>query len=207
MKYLLFFCLFISQVSKGQDTAKIKKLFLQALDYENKGDLQNALKTQLKIFNLDSGNYASANVIAGLYGKLSNFDEEINWAKKSVSIYPFSNGYINLGNGFAGSGNIERAEENFKQAALMDSLSPLPFYSLGVVEENKRNLLSAIKYYEKSVLLDSTFANGYFNLAAAYANMKDFKNANENIVKYLQINPGDKDAQEMYEHIIAEFLK
>ena len=44
MKYLLFFCLFLSQALEGQDTAKIRQLFLQALDYEDKGDLQNALK-------------------------------------------------------------------------------------------------------------------------------------------------------------------
>lgn len=208
MKYLLYFIFFFSTVSNAQDSLKIKRLFQEAMEYEDKGDIDNALKTQLKLFKLDSSNYPSANVIAGLYGKKGRFSEEIRWATIATSINPkFSNGYINLGNGFVGQGNLLSAEENFKIALKLDTLSPFPYYSLGVIEENKNNLNAAVSYYEKSVAVDSTFENGYFNLAAAYANLKDFKKANENILKVLELNPKDKDAQEMHVHIIEALLK
>jgi tetratricopeptide (TPR) repeat protein len=76
-----------------------------------------------------------------------------------------------------------------------------------MLEENKGNFKAAIIYYEKSVSRDSTFENGYFNLAAAYANIKDFKKANINILKVLELNPNAKDAREMHEHIIQEILR
>ena len=208
MKQLLFILLFLCQFCYGQDSTKIKQLFRQALDYEDKGDIANAIKTQTKLFNLDTRNYASANIIAGLYGKIGKFSEEIFWANKAIEISPkFSNGYINLGNGYAGQGNISKAENSFKEALELDSTSPYPYYSLGVIEETKKDFNSAVIYYEKSVSLNPKFENGYFNLAAAYATLKNFKKANENILKVLELNPNDKDAQEMHVHIIEELLK
>src|SRR5258706_3761915 len=125
MKYSLFLFMIICQVSSGQDTSKIKELFKQAMEYEDKGDIGNALKTQIKLFNLDTKNYASANIIAGLYGKAGRFTEEIQWADKAIQIHPgFSNAYINLGNGYAGLQDFTNAEINYKEALNADSLSP-----------------------------------------------------------------------------------
>jgi tetratricopeptide (TPR) repeat protein len=208
MKIFFYFLFFISQFCYGQDSTKFKKLLGQALVYEQKGDLDNAIKTHKKILEIDPGCYPSTNTIAGLYGLKQNFSEEIIWAQKTITISPtFSMGYINLGNGYAGQGNFKKAEEYYVQAAKYDSSSPFPPYSLGVLEENKGNFKAAITYYQQSVARDSTFENGYFNLAAAYANIKDFKNANINILKVLELNPKDKDAQEMHEHILLEILK
>jgi tetratricopeptide (TPR) repeat protein len=208
MKCLFYSIFFLSQICYGQDTLKFKKLLNEAIEYENKGDFENSIKTQKKLFTLDSTDFVSANIIAGLYGKTNAFSEEIYWATKSLNINPgFALAYINLGNGYEGQGNISKAENYFNISLDIDSLSPYPYYSLGVLEEMKTNLNLAIVYYEKSVFVDSTFQDGYFNLAAAYANLKNFKKANENILKYLALNPNDKDALEMHEHIIEELLK
>jgi len=208
MKYSLLLILLICQISYGQDTAKIKELFKQAAEYENKGDFENSITTQIKLSNLDPHNYVSANIIAGLYGKLGKFNEEIQWAGKAIQINPkFSDAYINLGNGYFGSGNLINSEKCFKEALTLDSTSSFPYYSLGVIEEAKKNLKAAIWYYEKSVSLDSTFEDGYFNLAAMYANLKDFKKANANILKVLALDPKAKDAQEMHAHILEELRK
>jgi len=208
MKLLFYLLLLIGQFCYAQDSSKVKKLIEQALIYEQKGDIENAIKTHKKIFEINSNNYQSANSIAGLYGLNQNFPDEIIWAQKAIKIKQnFSMGYINLGNGYAGQGDLKKAGEYYDLAEKYDSLSPYPPYSLGVIEENKGNFKAAIIYYEKSVSRDSTFENGYFNLAAAYANIKDFKKANINILKVLELNPNAKDAQEMHEHIIKEILR
>ena len=208
MKYVLIPALLFCLTVHGQDTAKIKELYKQAMEYERNGDLNNAIKTQINLFNLDTHNYVSANVIAGLYGKAGKFVDEIVWAGISLKIEPgFSMAYINLGNAYAGLQDFANAEINYREALRTDSLSPYAYYSLGLIEENKNDLKAAISYYTKSVTVDSTFENGFYNLAAAYANLKDFNAANKYILKLLALNPHDKDAQEMHAHIKERLLK
>jgi superkiller protein 3 len=207
MKRLLYLLLFAFHFSFGQDASKEQGLIQQALDYEQKGDIDNAIKTGKKIFDINPGSYQEANSIAGLYGQLGKFADEITWAQKAIKINPkFSMGYVNLGNGYFGKGDVQKAEESYKKADSLDQSSPFPPYSLGVIEESRGNMKSAISYYQQSVTRDSTFENGYYNLAAAYANIQDFKSANINILKVLELNPNAKDAQEMHEHIIEGIL-
>jgi tetratricopeptide (TPR) repeat protein len=208
MKYLLSFLLFICQTTYSQDTARLHQIYKLAMALEDKGDLEGAMKLQKQIFTLDARNYVSANVIAGLYGKMGSFAEEINWGNKVVQMNPkFSLGFINLGNGYAGSGNMPAAEKCFKQSLALDPLNKHAYYSLGVVEESRNNFKAAIGYYEKSVSVDSSFEDAYFNLAAAYANLKDFTKANQYIVKVLALNPGSRDAQQMRAEIAKELRK
>ena len=198
----------LNQVCFGQDTTKMKQLYSEAATFEDNGDLVNAIKTQVRLFKLDTSNYVSANVIAGLYGKMERFDEEIQWGTKSIQINPkFSDGYINLGNGYFGLGNLVAAEKCFLQCKNIDSTNHFAYYSLGLIEEAKKNLSGAILYYEKSVRINTKFSDGYFNLAAAYANAKQLKKANESISKVLELNPQDKEAKEMQRQILADLKK
>lgn len=208
MKKIILILLLLNHVCFGQDTTKMKQLYFEAAEFEDKGDLVNAIKTQLRLFNLDTSNYVSANVIAGLYGKMERFDQEVQWAKKSVQINPkFSDGYINLGNGYFGLSNLVLAEKCFLQCQKLDSTNHYAYYSLGLIEETKKNLSGAISYYEKSVKVNNKFTDGYFNLAAAYANAKQLKKAYESISKVLELNPQDQEAKEMQRQILADLKK
>ncbi len=207
MKRLLYLLLFAFHFSFGQNASKEEELIQQALDYEQKGDINNAIKTGKKIIHINPGSYQEANSIAGLYGQLGKFVDEITWAQKAIKINPkFSMGYVNLGNGYLGKGDVQKAEESYKKADSLDPSSPFPPYGLGVIEEGRGNWQAAISNYHQSVARDTTFENGYYNLAAAYANLKDFKNANINILKVLELNPNAKDAQVMREHIMEGIL-
>lgn len=198
----------LNQVCFGQDTLKMKQLYSEAAAFEDKGDLVNAIKTQVRLFNLDTSNYVSANIIAGLYGKMERFDEEVKWGKKSTQINPtFSDGYINLGNGYFGLGNIAVAEKCFLYCQKLDATNHFAYYSLGLIEEAKKNITAAISYYEKSVKVNPRFIDGYFNLAAAYANAKQLKNAYQSISKVLELNPQDREAKEMQRQILADLKK
>ena len=203
--YLLFL---IFQFTYSQDTPKTQELIKQALVYEQNGDIQNAISTHETILKVNPKSFQSANSIAGLYGLIGNSENEITWAKKAIEINPkYCDAYINLGNGYALKSDFAKANEYYKIADKLEPSNPLPPYSIGVVEETSGNFKSAISYYEQSVSRDKTFENGYFNLAAAYANIKDFKNADKNIKKVLELNPKASDAQEMQKHITKELLK
>jgi tetratricopeptide (TPR) repeat protein len=206
MKKALYFLFLIYQFTYGQD--KTKELIKQALVYEQNGDIQNAITTHEKVLKINPKSFQSANSIAGLYGQLGNSENEISWAKKAIEINPkYFLAYINLGNGYALKNDFVKANEYYKIADKLEPSNPLPLYSIGVMEESNGNFESAISYYEQSVSRDKTFENGYFNLAAAYANIKDFKNADKNIKKVLELNPNASDAQEMQKYITKELLK
>lgn len=144
----------------------------------------------------------AANTIAGLYGKMNRFRDEINWAKEAIKLnFGYSNSYINLGNGYIGLGITDSARSSFLEAAQLDPKNPYAPYSLGVIEEDNKNYTQALEYYKQSVAIDSNFENGYYNLAATYANLKDFKNAEVCIEKVLKLDPTAADALQMQKHI------
>lgn len=208
MKKIFYFLFLICEITYSQDTPKTQELIKQALTYEQNGDIQNAITTHEKILKINPKSFQSANSIAGLYGLIGDSESEITWAKKAIEINPkYCEAYINLGNGYALKSDFAKANEYYKMAAKLEPSNPLPSYSIGVIEESNGNFKSAIFYYEQSVSRDKTFENGYFNLAAAYANIKDFKNADKNIKKVLELNPNASDAQEMQKHITKELLK
>ena len=208
MKKIFYFLFLICQLTYSQDNPKTKELIKQALVYEQNGDIQSAITTHEKILKIDPKSFQSANSIAGLYGQLGNVENEISWAEKAIKINPkYYMAYINLGNGHTLKSDFVKAKEYYKMADKLEPSNPLAPYSIGVVEESNGNIKSAISYYEESVSRDKTFENGYFNLAAAYANIKDFKNSDKNIKKVLELNPNASDAQEMQKHITKELLK
>ena len=57
MKLLFYLLLLIGQFCYAQDSSKVKKLIEQALIYEQKGDIENAIKTHKKIFEINSDSY------------------------------------------------------------------------------------------------------------------------------------------------------
>jgi tetratricopeptide (TPR) repeat protein len=204
MKKILFLLLLCSRFCFAQAPApQIEALMKKALAYEDKGDNANAFNTNLQIYNLDNNNYAATNTMAGIAGKMGDFNTEIIWAQKTIAIKPdYAFGYINLGNAYAGQHNFDKAIENYNIAARLDPKSPYPPYELGVIEEAKGDIKGAVACYERSAKLDPDFDNAWFNLAAGYANLKNFEGANRYITKFLNLHPDDKDAQEMQKHIL-----
>ena len=75
---------------------------------------------------------------------------------------------------------------------------------MGVIADMQSDYMNAIIFYQESVDRDPTFENGFYNLAADYANIRDFSSANKNILRVLKLDPGDKQAQAMHEHIIED---
>lgn len=104
-------------------------------------------------------------------------------------------------------GKSKESEAAFKHANLLEPGSPLPVYSLGVLAEQKKDYMTALSYYRQSVQLDPKFENGYFNLAACYANLKQFEKASDSLKTLLKLNPNAQDAAEMLRQVDLEMKK
>ncbi|MEY3880330.1 MAG: hypothetical protein RIQ94_1125 [Pseudomonadota bacterium] len=202
---LLPFSLSFSSWAFNDQTRPLIEKSIQA---EDDGNYEEAIKLDLKILTLEPNSFEATNSIAGLYGLLGQFDQEILWANKAIKIAPSNiNGHINLGNALAGIGDIKGAELSFMKARQLQPDAPLPAYSLALLSEQSGDEKKAAILYEKSIELDPKFENGYLNLAALYANQKQFVVALDYLNRLLIINPKNGDAIAMKRQIDQDLKK
>jgi tetratricopeptide (TPR) repeat protein len=177
----------------------------QSIKFEDSDDISAAIDTNKRILEIQPANECALNTIAGLFGKIQNFEQEVVWARKAIQANPkFANAYINLGNGQGSLGDVKGAFGSFTKARDLEPANPLPVYSLGVLAEQQEKFLEASQYYKRSVEIDPKFENGYFNLAAVYANMKRFTEAKDALTKLLELNPNAQDAKDMLRQLERE---
>lgn len=182
-----------------------QKLIQREIALEDAGDLVGAIEINKQILRLNPNDAAAMNVIAGLYGQLGKFKDEIIWARKAIASDPkLSRAYVNYGNAEFYLGNVAEARAAFEKAQKLAPQDPLPVYSLGVLEEEAQQLNKAIALYEKSVAIAPTFEAGLFNLGAMYANAKRYDEAIATLDRLLLLNPGATDARTMRQDIDRE---
>ena len=180
-------------------------LVKQGLELEAKRDVKGAIEASKKVLTIEPKNECALNTIAGLYGVMGEFEQEIVWAKRAIEVNTkFAKAYINLGNGQGSLGNLREAEAAFNKAREFEPKNPLPLYSLGVLSEQQHKFQEAVDFYQKSIEIDPKFEDGYFNLAAMYANLKRFTEAKATLKKLLELNPNVQDAKEMLRQIERE---
>jgi len=193
-----------SRGASTPDTA-IARLVEEGIAREDAGDLEGAIEIDQKILQLDPRNIYAMTAIAGLFGKLGEFEQEMAWAQKAIAIDPqFELAYINSGNALAGLKKFNEAAEAFKKAIRINPQNPLGVYSLGVLVEDQGNFKKALECYWQSIQIDPRFENGYFNLAAMRANLKQFDEAIAALKKLIELNPQAEDAKAMLRQIEKE---
>jgi tetratricopeptide (TPR) repeat protein len=185
-----------------------ERLVQRELAAEDRGDLRGAIDVCRDLLKTKPKDAVTMNVMAGLYGKLGQFDVELEWAQRAIDTDPgYHLAYVNLGNAKFSQGKHDEARAAFGKAAELAPADPLPVYSLGVVEEAEHHLLPAIALYEKSVKLDPKFVPGLFNLAAMYANARRYDDALSTLDRLLVIDPGAQAAIRMRARIVEEKRK
>ena len=70
-----------------------------------------------------------------------------------------------------------------------------------VIEEEQENFKKAVEFYRQSIEIDPKLENGYFNLAAMYAKLKQFDEAIAALKKLIELNPQAEDAKAMLREI------
>ena len=186
----------------AQDTVKVKQLFHRAETDVASGNTSDAIKVYVDILDLDANNYRAANALAGLYGHLHQYNNQITWAKKALEINPkYGSAYITLGNAYGATANVLQAEENYRIADNLMPNSPYPAYCLGLIEETQGRARDAVLEYKRSIDRDSMFFDGYCGLAVCYATLQDYTTAQKYIDQALTINSSSPKAIEIKRRI------
>lgn len=159
------------------------------MEYEKKGDLDNALKHYKKaltlvpnlswIYNDTKQMYARVHSnIGNVYLKKKNFNNAFYHYNKSINLDPFySQAYFNLGILYRQIGDIDLAIKYYKKAIELNPYIAEYYNNLGVAYALKNNFDEAIVNYEKAInfSLDENFKNQvYRNIEIA----KSFLNKN-----------------------------
>lgn len=189
----LFTIEFCYAQASNQDPA-INSLINQSIAAENHGDLKGAITLHQKILAIQPNNVRSINSIAGLYGRLQQYNDEVVWAQKAITIDPYYElAYINLGNALLALEHTQDAKKAYLIAVTISPNSALAYYSLGLVADEERDFYTAVKLYNKAIELDPKFQDAYMNLAIAYANTQEPTKVLETLNKLIALDPKGKN--------------
>ncbi|QWD63389.1 tetratricopeptide repeat protein [Polynucleobacter sp. MWH-UH2A] len=176
----------------------------KALQAEDDGDLEMALTLNQELAQLDSGNPAVENTVAGLHGALSRYDEEISWAKRALQSNPrYEQAYINWGNALLAQKQYAKAKERFSQALVINPQSAIAHYHLGLTLDWEGQLEQALVFYQKALSLDSRFEDAYYNAATVLANLRRYPEARRYLQQLLDLNPQDAQARALLQELGA----
>ncbi|MDX2302258.1 MAG: tetratricopeptide repeat protein [Microscillaceae bacterium] len=86
------------------------------------------------------------------------------------------------------------ALQDYTEALRLSPHNAVIYNSLGNIYDSMRNPQDAILSYDKSLSLDSTYTNAYYNRAIAFFNVKNYQRAKEDFLKVVQLSPEDSEA-------------
>jgi superkiller protein 3 len=183
----------------GPDT---KSMLTQAAIAERNGDIGGAIEIYKKILETQPRNVCSLNSVAGLYGKLGRYEEEIRWSKKAIDIdVDYGLAYINYGDAMANLGNLDEAKYAYERAAELNPKSAVAVYNLGILAERKKDYLTASQFYQKAIEINPNFEDAYYNLGIVYLHLQKRVEAVAAFRKVLGLNPKALDAKKMLEEL------
>jgi tetratricopeptide (TPR) repeat protein len=197
------------ELRAGSRDPRTVSLLTQAFALEDQQRFAEAIERYKQILSIEPNNqrivaptYVS---IAGCYGRLQRFAEQVSWALKAVAATPgYPNSHLVLGNGYMAQGQLERAAQEFAKVAELAPQQPDGYYSQGLVAEQQRNWKEAERLYRKAVEVAPSFVDAHFNLAALAANQKDFAQATKELRRVLEIDPLADDARQMLKRIESQ---
>lgn len=176
----------------------VRAMSAQALEAESRGDIAGAIDINKKILETQPANVCSINSIAGLYGRVGQYDNEMLWAQKAIDIDKnYGLAYINYGSALASQGKLAEAKQAYKTAAQLNPKSAIPVYNLGVIADKQNDYVTAIQLYQNAIALNPKLEDAYYNMGIDYVNLKKYPEAIAAFKKVLSLNPKAEDARKM----------
>ncbi|MXY99098.1 tetratricopeptide repeat protein [Candidatus Poribacteria bacterium] len=111
--------------------------------------------------------------------------------------------YHNLGNIYAGRGEIEKAVTAQQQAIAENPNFADAYYHLGVLYSRKQDWQAAIDAYQKTVALTPTMPNAYYQLSRCYRQTRNIPEAEKAMQRFRVLKAAEAEIQK---HLEAVFV-
>lgn len=169
------------------DTHNIIQL---ALQHHEEGNLHEAERLYREILKVQPYNCDALNLIGVLFSQGGQYDDSINYIKKSLEYNPNNAGaYNNLGTSYQGKYQMKEAIFCYKKAIEIDPHFINAYYNLGAAYQDMGQLDEAIAWYQKVLLLEPHLVNAYYNLGIALRDRGSIDEAINCYQKALQYDP------------------
>ena len=113
--------------------------------YYISGDLDNALKSALVVYNMDSSNFRNLMHIVAIHKRRKNYEEAIMLLTKFCNNYPDNyHSYLALGKLYEAMGDFHKAKDQFETASLLEPNNNFIAMRLCNLESKFGNFDSAI---------------------------------------------------------------
>ncbi len=128
-------------------------------------------------------------------------EKAVEHYQKAIELKPdYSEAYNSLGAHYATHGNLQKAEECFKQALSNPGyISPsYAFYNLGRVYEKRGLPEEALKQYQQAVRLEPNYGAAYYRMGMILESLQRIDEAREALGNAVRLNPNILDAHLRY---------
>jgi len=120
------------------------------------------------------------------------FPENFRGIKKNLTeVAP----YMNLGNEYYSQNNLDKAEEQYREAIKINPSCGPAHYSLGVISLEEKDYQNAITYFYNAIKNDCSNVKAYIGLGKAYRAQGNSEEAEKSFSKALELDPGNSEVE------------
>jgi tetratricopeptide (TPR) repeat protein len=201
-----------SYFQKGIDMNPQNHLYYHHLAtvYSDQGDYQKAVFYDKQALDRNSNHIDTLKSIAFSYAKLQNVNQALYYLQKGIEEKPDAELFRNVASCFVVQKHWDKALEAFQTAAELDPTNYQTFYGIGLVFENKMEYENAIKYYNKSITINSDYGTTYGVLGFLYFKLGELEKAEDFLkkaVKYENSNTLFRDYKNLGHVYLAKKRK
>ncbi len=159
----------------------------QALNLQAQGKLDEAQKIYLEFLNENPQQPDVSNLLGLIYLQKQDFQEAQKYFEYAAVGFPCAEYCQNLGLSFYKQKMFEKAMQLFEKAIDYEADNVEFIRNFAQMAKNANQIDYAIKFYKKSLKLDSKDCIGWNNIGLLFEQKHDYKSAKEAYIKSLKI--------------------
>jgi len=170
----------------------IQTLLKQAIDLQQKGEINKASHYYQKILKNDPNNADALHLLALIEQERGDYDKALEYFEKSEpKLSKFSFWQVNYGNLYRDMNNLSKAKEAYHKATILDTKNIKAWMALiSILKNSKEQLLEttlqACKYLPSNIEL-------HCNLGRVYKSMGEWSKAEEVFIEALELSEKSKN--------------
>lgn len=170
--------------------------------YYLRSNYGQALASYTRALQLDPRLHEAYNNRGLTYYHTRRLNEAIGDFSQAIALKSdFAHAYNNRGVSYEAAGQYQNAAQDLQTAARLMPNSAEIHNNLGSVYQLLKNYDAAIGEYSKAIQLNYNYTEAYYNRALAYCNQGRFADALPDARRAQELNPDDKETQDLYQRV------
>jgi protein O-GlcNAc transferase len=168
----------------------INEQFNTAFNFQQKGQMDNAVQFYLKILESNSQHADAAHNLGIIYAQARQFDQAVKYFKIAVTSDPQNCMFLcNLATALNDLGQTSESILYFEKAKILNPLAAEVYYNLGNAYQKLGMLDKSIECYKKTTELNPNWFEAYLNCGNSFDGLGKLDEALDCYEKIITINP------------------